>query len=31
MGHFGLENGTSSELWIGPKNFFNILQNEGGQ
>ena len=28
MGHFGPENGTPSYLWIGPKNFFKILQNE---
>ena len=31
MSHFGPENGTSSWLWIGPKNFFEILQNEKGQ
>ena len=30
MGHFGPENGTSSKLWIGSKNFFEILHNEIG-
>ena len=28
MGHFGPENGTSSQLWIDSKNFFKILQNQ---
>ena len=26
MGHFGPENGTSSQLWIFFKDFFEILQ-----
>ena len=30
MGHFGHENGTSSQLWIGSKNFLKILHNERG-
>ena len=30
MGHFGPENGKSSQLWIGAKNRFKILHNERG-
>ena len=25
MGHFGTENGTSSQFWIGSKNFLNFF------
>ena len=31
LGHFGLENDASSELWIGSKDFLKIFQNEKGQ
>ena len=31
MGHFGPENVTSSQFWIGSKNFFKILRNERGR
>ena len=30
VGHFGLKNCTSSELWIRWKNFFKILRSERG-